>query len=235
MQGRVVILISRAYLHLAGRPGDSLENLARLALEIAEASGREFFPNDPVQAEARVEEGSRKIWVWVFGAATLFLSRYGDIRSGAEYLYKDGRRVAAFISDQIVNALGKERPRVIRRGRSGGVPESLVRLFQKADEGEISRDAAIEKTRRLLLRHDVPEEIVDSAIAEFDKIGNADSVVQKHSVGAHMDHAPARVPDEGKPPRHLLREPPSTAHPTRPRRGVTIRRRHDGSAELEWY
>ena len=81
--------------------GEQREGISERILSLARVGFREIYGVD-CEFEVLIEEGTVKLRILTtIGAVLIFLSQYGSIRTGANYLYKDVKAAWTMVRDQI--------------------------------------------------------------------------------------------------------------------------------------
>ena len=174
-----------------------------------------MLPANQVYAEVRIEEGSRRIWTYVRGAAELLIA-FGGIRAGIDYLVHDGKRTAGIINESILRDVFGGRVKPLRRERRTGTPGELKRLFDRVHDGQLSPQAAAREAEEMLRKANVPEELIRQVIREMPLEAS--------------QALPPRAPRPRMPRWHE-----TVAHSARGVRGVFVHRRRDGTLVVETY
>lgn len=166
------------YFHAEVRRGLDPElrsQVSEKTLHLARIAFREIYGTD-AEFEVVIEDGSIKVRVLAtIGAVLLFLSQYGSIRSGADYLYKDLRAGFSVIKDQLeqTGLFGDEVCVQRRVGVIGKIDQALVEF----EEGRMSRQQCVDRLVRLfeiINESEQRQEIIPALVEYIDaKHGNS--------------------------------------------------------------
>ena len=158
------------HAHLHGDLDPQLSGqVSEKALFLARVAFRKIYGTD-VAFEVVIENGSIKVRVLAtIGTVLLFLSHYGSIRSGSDYLYKDLRGAFTWVRDELEKTgLFAEKICVQRRvGVIGRIDQTLVEF----EERLISRQHCVDKLVRLfeiVNESDQRQEIIHSLVEYID-------------------------------------------------------------------
>ena len=191
------MIVSEAYLRLANTLGPGRrKDLAHLAFPIAERAAQEFFASYGTEriAEVVVEEGSTKLKARIRTSAIAVVSLiagYGTVRSGLDYMWRDGRSAATWMVDHIEPIL-PEHPGY--RRRHSPAPTRLKKLFDSVETGRLSVDEAMERAANILNEYRETHETIQRVLAAIEHELN--SIVPRKSLQTHHGE---RIPRPHRP------------------------------------
>lgn len=131
----------------------------RLGLSLFEAASAEAQARlrlDNVRVILEVREGSVRARTKIFAAAvsvSAFLSQYGSIRQGSEYLAKDVMTAGRAIISHVSEEAGVAPNDIISSRRSATLTRRIRHVVEKVESGKLSTDEATNRLVRLLDPH----------------------------------------------------------------------------------
>ena len=161
------MIVSETYLKLAASLGPGRrKDLAYAVFPVAEHAAQEFLASYGAAriAEVVVEEGSTKLRSRIRTSAIVIgglVGGYGTIRSGLEYMWRDGRHAAAWMANQIEPLL-PEHPDVTRL--RAPAPVRLKRLFDSVESGELTADEALERAQAIFVEYQESPETIHQVL-----------------------------------------------------------------------
>jgi hypothetical protein len=183
-----VTLIAQAYLHL--KPLDESELTLEHALEVLDAvatrAALEVY--DLVDLDLIVEEGSKKLWAGAI-AIGAFLSHYGSIREGLDYLINDARRFGEVVTSSFVEEARIPSECVYRKERRLGVPGRLRRALNELNALSQQPDASSAQIRAV-------SEQIEGILRDVDE--PADQLAVRQGLPAPDRPTPGRLPDPSR-------------------------------------
>jgi hypothetical protein len=137
--------------------------------DVANSEATTLLSMQGAQVVLELEEGTLRVRTRLLVTATglaAFLSSYGSIRQGAEYLAKDVMRAASAIISRVTDRAGIPPQAVIRSRRSATLTWRLRHILGQLERGEVTAD---ETTKRIvhLLDPDAEDAIPESLIARI--------------------------------------------------------------------
>jgi len=126
--------LAQTYLHLKVHASEEGLADARAYFEyIAALSASDHFKRE-VDLEFRIEDGSLKGWITVFGGLYAGICAYGSFREGIDYAVKDARAFSEYVIERVANETDMPQHALFRSERRLGLPGRIQRLYPLLDE-----------------------------------------------------------------------------------------------------
>lgn len=183
------MIVSEAYLRLeVNLSARQKRELGSAILPITEAAGREFFADFAVNriGEVVVEDGSTKLRARIRASAIMLVSLggaiggYGTIRSGLDYMWRDGRTAAGWITAHIKDQLPVA-PETARRRAPAAT--RLRMLFERVERGELSAKEAANRAQVVLEEYhetsDTTRRVIHQLRAEFEAVERRETIPRR--------------------------------------------------------
>jgi hypothetical protein len=213
-------VLAQTYIHLAVDPSErQILDTQTYIQYLGALSASEHFRQE-VDLEFRVEQGSLKGWLTVFGGLYVALGNYGSLREGIDYAVKDSRDFSAWIIEKFKAEVPMPPKALYRTERRLGVAGRIQRLYPLLEE---TSDLMSGRNKREAIKNlqQVQDQLrsitADLAASGEDEIAQKIEEMIPAPIRDRLPPPSAPYPGEGHVPQITLRDDEKYARSAKPK------------------
>jgi hypothetical protein len=178
--------LAQTYVHLSsyGVDAETINRLGTAAQEHAVAAAREIYRGN-VTIDVRLEEGSVRLWVTVYGALSVLHVGYGVIadykgfKEGIVAICEDAQKFGTFVSDLFLKDAAATPSQIYRVERRRKLPGKIKRVIEELERLENTQLSDTELSARL--------EAVQQKLVQIERELSSQEVAGLHQMLLHFE------------------------------------------------